>query len=214
MSHPQFHPYEVTWEDLVLRGGIDRCFVEPDRPLEVEVGPGDDDHLLLAAHARPDHNWLGIEYSHKRVRRCVRRLERMRQPPENLRLIWRAAADIVAPFLSPGRVQAFHVLFPDPWPKAHHARFRMLTPAFLADLGTALVPGGHVAIATDDRDYAEEIVGAGAAVPTLHNAAPPPGWRDRPEAARRTVFEDRWRTQGRSVHAIEFTRVNRSVLHP
>ena len=207
MGHQLLRPFEVTWEDLAFGGGIHAQFPNPGLPLDVEIGPGDDDHLITCAQAHPERNWLGIEYSHKRVRRAVRRMEQRRQAPTNLRLVWRAAAEIVGPFLTPARVSTFHILFPDPWPKAHHARYRMLQAPFLADLAQALTPGGRIAIATDDPNYAVEIVEAAAKVRTLRNPAPDPGWREQPDQTRRTVFEARWREMGRRVHAIELLRV-------
>ena len=63
MKTGPFRPFETTWEDWVLGGGLLRAFEDPALPLEVEIGPGDDDFLLEQAEAHPDRNWLGIEYS-------------------------------------------------------------------------------------------------------------------------------------------------------
>lgn len=206
MGHPVLAPYELTWEDLRL-AGLDAAFPPADLPLEVEIGCGDDDFLLRSAEQRPGTRWLGIEYSHKRVRRQIRRVERLHaQPLSNVRFLWRPARDVVRPFLAPGRVHAFHVYFPDPWPKAHHARYRLLEPSFLADLAAALEPAGVVHFATDSRDYAEEVVTALAEVSGLVNTLPAPGWVTTPPAERTTVFEERWRAEGRTIHAMRFNR--------
>ena len=55
----------------MLGGGLLHAFEDPSLPLEVEIGPGDDDFLLEQAAAHPHRNWLGIEYSRKRVRRAT-----------------------------------------------------------------------------------------------------------------------------------------------
>lgn len=203
MGHPLLEPYEITWEMLRLGAGVGSTFVDPALPLEVEIGPGDDDFLLRSAQAHADVNWLGIEYSHKRVRRQVRRLERLH--PEglgNLRLLWRPARDVTRAFLAPGRVRTFHIYFPDPWPKAHHARYRLLEPAFLEDLAAALAPGGRVRIATDAEAYAQEVIASLAEVRGLVSDVPAPGWTTQPPAERTTVFEERWRAEGRTIHAL------------
>ena len=75
MGHPVLAPYELTWEDLRL-AGLDAAFPPADLPLEVEIGCGDDDFLLRSAEQRPGTRWLGIEYSHKRVRRQIRCFDR------------------------------------------------------------------------------------------------------------------------------------------
>jgi tRNA (guanine-N7-)-methyltransferase len=199
-------PLETTWEDWVLGGSVVAAFADPSLPLEVEIGPGDDDFLLEAAVADPRRNWLGIEYSRKRVRRYVRRVESHAGALGNLRLAWRPAADVVGPFLVPGKVHAYHVYFPDPWPKKHHHRYRMLSPEFLEDLRQSLVPGGEVRVCTDHREYAEEMLGAVGAAPGWRTLVPDPGWRPLAPGELGTVFEERWRAEGRTLLRLGFAR--------
>ena len=199
-------PLETTWEDWVLGGGVAAQFDDPSLPLAVEIGPGEDDFLLDQARARPDRNWLGIEYSSKRVARYVRRVRALAPALGNLRIVWRPAEDVVGPFLSPERVAAFHVNFPDPWPKKHHARYRLCRPEFAQAIAEALAPGGTVRFATDDEAYAAEIHAAFRAAPGLSSRVPDPGWAVLPEGARRTVFEDRWREEGRDIRYLEYEK--------
>ncbi len=199
-------PYETTWEDWLLGGGAARQFEDPALPLEIEIGPGDDDFLYECALARPDRNWLGIEYSRKRVRRFVRRIERRGTPLPNLRLIWRPAGDLVGPFLTPGKVHAFHIYFPDPWPKAHHARYRLINPVFVAALRDSLAADGRIDLATDSAEYADEIREAfeiAGGMLLRPDARPGEGGvaGDRP-----TVFEERWRAMGRSIHFLRYEK--------
>lgn len=206
MKSGPFRPLETTWEDWVLGGGLLRAFEDPALPLEVEIGPGDDDFLLEQAEARPDHNWLGIEYSRKRVRRAVRRIERRLGTPGNLRLAWRPAADVVGRFLTPAKVHRVHVYFPDPWPKKHHHRYRLLSPEFLADLRDSLEPGGELRFCTDHLDYAQETLDAFASVGGWENLLPEPGFEILQPTGRLTVFEKRWRDEGRTIHRLLLRR--------
>jgi tRNA (guanine-N7-)-methyltransferase len=199
-------PFETTWEDWVLGGGVRSAFERPDLPLAVEIGPGEDDFLLDQALARPDWNWLGLEYSSKRVHRYVRRARATRSPLGNLRLAWRPAEDVVGPFLTPDVVAAYHVNFPDPWPKKHHARYRLCRPEFAAALAASLVPGGTVRFATDDEAYAAEIHAAFRDVAGLSSRYPEPGFALLPAGARRTVFEERWREAGRDIRYLEYVK--------
>ena len=184
-------PLETTWEDWLLGGGAARAFADPSSPLVVEIGPGEDDFLLEMARAEPATNWLGIEYSHKRVDRYLRRCESMGVGADNLRLIWRPAADLVEPFLSPAKV----------------ARYRLVDPGFARTLAASLVPGGAVVLATDSAAYAAEIHAAFSAAPGMRSVHPDPGWVRVPKGARTTVFEERWRTEGRDIHALRYERV-------
>jgi tRNA (guanine-N7-)-methyltransferase len=47
-----------------------------------------------------------------------------------------------------------HLFFPDPWPKAKHAKRRFLAPATLDLVASRLVPGGQLLVATDHDVYA------------------------------------------------------------
>jgi tRNA (guanine-N7-)-methyltransferase len=200
-------PLETLWEDWLEGRGVAAAFADPRLPLEVEIGPGEDDFLLEAALARPDRNWLGIEYSSKRIARYVRRVLARAGPLPNLRLVWRPAADVIGPFLTPARVAGYHVHFPDPWPKKHHARYRLMGPEFVADLAASLAPGGELEVATDSRDYLEEMLAVLGGEPRLANRLPAPGWRQPPAGDRATVFERRWREEGRQIHALSFLRI-------
>ena len=206
MKTVPLRPLETTWEDWVLGGGIVQAFADPALPLEVEIGPGDDDYLLEQAEAHPDRNWLGIEYSSKRVGRYARRVERRLGTPGNLRLAWRPAADVVHPFLAGSQVSRYHVYFPDPWPKKHHHRYRLLSPAFLGDLRDSLVIGGEVRVCTDHLGYGEETLAAFGDVEGWEIVLPAPGYEILEPGDRLTVFEKRWREAGRTIHRMVFRR--------
>ncbi|HVG93973.1 MAG TPA: hypothetical protein VND21_05965, partial [Planctomycetota bacterium] len=199
-------PYETTWEQWVLGGGPRAQFERPDAPLVVEIGPGEDDFLLDMARERPETNWLGIEYSHKRIERYARRAHAAGVGAGNLRLIWRPASDLVDAFLSPAVVARYHVHFPDPWPKKHHARYRLFAGPFAASLARSLVVGGDVVLATDSPAYAAEIHAGFSGAPGMRSAHPDPGWIVLPAAGRATVFEERWRAMGRAIHYLRYVK--------
>ena len=101
---------------------------------------------------------------------------------------------------------AFHIYFPDPWPKAHHARFRLLAPEFLADLAAALEPDGRLHIATDSLEYAEETRDAARTVPSLQPMGLAIDIETEPPAEKTTVFEERWRSEGREIYGLRYRR--------
>jgi tRNA (guanine-N7-)-methyltransferase len=118
-----------------------------DRPVEVEIGPGRGDVLLAFAAARPDVNFFAIEHVHGAVERLALRLEAA--GATNARVIAGDATCVVRECVPPASVAAYHVYFPDPWPKRRHQRRRVMTPDFADSLRRTLVPGGTVAVATD-----------------------------------------------------------------
>jgi tRNA (guanine-N7-)-methyltransferase len=48
-----------------------------------------------------------------------------------------------------------YILFPDPWPKAHHRKRRLIGPDFIAEAARLMRPGAPLRFATDWADYAD-----------------------------------------------------------
>jgi tRNA (guanine-N7-)-methyltransferase len=69
--------------------------------------------------------------------------------PGNLRL-WTEDARALIRALPARSVERFFLLFPDPWPKARHAKRRFLHPLFLPEIARVVAPGGELRTATDD----------------------------------------------------------------
>ncbi len=94
-----------------------------------------------------------------------------------------------------GSVRAFHVYFPDPWPKKKQRKRRLLDGPGLEILASRLEPGGLLRIATDHAGYAAAIGPALETVPDLErldrgDALPAP-----PE----THYEIKYRSEGRPI---------------
>ena len=123
----------------------------------------------------------------------------------NVRLLQARAEDTVRELLPDASVRTFWVNFPDPWPKLHHRRRRLLGPGFVQELARCLAPGGELQVATDDADYAEQIDAALAGEPLLENALAQPFLRDVPGRAA-TAYEREWRAEGRSLHFWTYRR--------
>lgn len=126
-----------------------------EAPLEVDVGCGDGAYLATIAEQSPERNFLGLERLAGRVRSACNKIAQRQL--ENARVLLIDASYAVE-YLFPARsVAAFHILFPDPWPKRRHQRRRVLDDAFFDALKGALAPGGLVRFATDQRDYFDHV---------------------------------------------------------
>jgi tRNA (guanine-N7-)-methyltransferase len=124
-------------------------------PLEVEIGSGKARFLVTSARACAAHDFLGIERSLSYYRLCRERVERTGLG--NIRVVRADGRMFVETALAPGSVHAFHVYFPDPWPKKKQRKRRLLDGVFLDLLASRLEPGGTVRIATDHPDYGAEL---------------------------------------------------------
>jgi tRNA (guanine-N7-)-methyltransferase len=142
------------------------------QPLEVELGSGDGSFLVEWARRQPERNFLGVERLLGRLRKIERK--GLRAGLTNLRAI-RLEASYVMEYLLPiGSVQAFHVYFPDPWPKRKHRKHRLVNEHFVAVAAKMLAPGGIIFLRTDDADYFVQmtaVFGANAQFSTVETPA-------------------------------------------
>jgi tRNA (guanine-N7-)-methyltransferase len=123
-------------------------------PLEIEIGSGRARFLVAAARANPAHDFLGLERSLSYYRVCRERV--LRCGLDNARVL-RADGRLFAESLGAESVRAFHVYFPDPWPKKKQRKRRLLDAVTLELLASRLVPGGTMRIATDHPGYGRAI---------------------------------------------------------
>jgi tRNA (guanine-N7-)-methyltransferase len=135
-------------------------------PLHVDLGCGDGAFLCALAQRLPEKNFLGIERLLGRVNAAASKAARI----GNVRVL-RVESSYALHYLLPARsVETFYLLFPDPWPKRRHHRRRLVTADFLQSIAETLGPDGKFHIATDQRDYFEQIIALAAANPYLARA--------------------------------------------
>jgi tRNA (guanine-N7-)-methyltransferase len=159
-------------------------------PIEIDLGCGDGAFLAAMAHSHPEHNFLGIERLLGRVRKVCRKVAR--ENLKNARVLRVEVVYAIEHLIPPESVTAFHLLFPDPWPKRRHQRRRAFTPEFLSCIHRALIGGGLFHVATDHPDYFQQIARVTTATDTFIVAAEQ---RDFPP----TTFEQRFLTRGLSI---------------
>ena len=124
-------------------------------PIEIEVGSGKGTFLLNQAKAHPDINYLGMEWANKYYRLCVDRIRRWQM--DNVRVLRADARDFIAGCVRDSTVKAFHIYYPDPWPKKRHHKRRFFAQKNILQVARCLQPGGELRVATDHLEYFEVI---------------------------------------------------------
>lgn len=156
-SKPELKLLHVP-EDWLQR--LDLAGIFPvEQPLEVELGSGDGSFLARHAAAHPERNFIGVERLKGRIYKLDKRGARMGL--ENLRLMRIEIGYFVRYLLPPGSVRAFHIYFPDPWPKKRHHKNRLIQDAFMPHAAAALAPGGVIHLRTDNLEYFEQMLEVG-----------------------------------------------------
>ncbi len=172
------------------------------RPLIVEIGFGMGDSLAAMAQAMPERDFLGVEVHRPGVGKLMGRMDR--DGITNVRIYEGDAAQFLSTYLPDASVSAFHIFFPDPWPKKRHHKRRLIRPGFPEFLHSLLVAGGTVHMVTDWEDYALSMRATFDACPHFRNAHG--GWAPRPDWRPETSFERKGIDAGRDIYELVYHR--------
>jgi tRNA (guanine-N7-)-methyltransferase len=127
-----------------------RSLFGDDRPLHLEIGFGSGEHLAYRADLLPDHGFIGCEPFLNGVVGALQHIRDRHLP--NVRLHMGDALDVLAR-LPDASLRFVYLLHPDPWPKARHAKRRMVNHGPLDLIAAKLQPGGEFRLGTDDPTY-------------------------------------------------------------
>jgi len=119
-------------------------------PLHLEIGFGAGEHLAGQALAHPDHGFIGCEPFLNGMVGALNHIDS--QGLTNIRLHMGDALDVLAR-LPDASLERVYLLHPDPWPKARHAKRRMMNPGPLDLIAAKLKPGGEFRFGTDHPIY-------------------------------------------------------------
>jgi tRNA (guanine-N7-)-methyltransferase len=175
-----------------------------DRPLRIEIGVGNSSFLIQVALRDPGFNYLGFEYSPKRVRKVLKKVEA--SGARCIRILRLNAVRVLAELVAPGSVDRFFVNFPDPWPKRKHAKHRLIQPLTVGLLSRLLRPGGGISLRTDAPAYAAQMVAVLEGVPELVNLAGAGQFAGVPRDEIHTPYELKYRAEGRAIHYLEYRK--------
>ncbi len=174
------------------------AFAPRPHELWLEVGFGGGEHALAQAAAHPAVGVIACEVFVNGLCSLLSRLvpeggEADAPLPGNLR-IWDDDARTLIRALPEACLDRLFLLFPDPWPKARHAKRRFVHPALLPALARVLKPGAEWRIASDDPTYQTWVAEVLAAQDVFQ--VPPPA-ATRPAGWPPTRYETKALTAGR-----------------
>ena len=200
----QENAYKSSWSTfgIELNGQIDPAALFPESQAQImEIGTGMGEGTALIAQTFPEIGFIGVEVHKPGVGALLGHIERLGL--KNLRLMSEDAHIILRQYFADKSFDAFHLYFPDPWPKRRHFKRRIVQPEFLELIHAKLKDGGYIHIATDWVPYAEWIEEIFAASPLFDG-----GKIERPEWRPLTKFEGQGIRKGHVVTDLKYFKKN------
>ena len=157
-------------------------FAITPREIWLEVGFGGGEHAYEHATKNPDVGYIAAEVFETGICSLLSRIApdsvENPEPLPNLRLFTDDARPLLRG-MADGYLSKLFLMFPDPWPKARHAKRRFVHPEQVKEAARVLRQGGEWRIASDDPTYQEwtdEVLAAQDVFTVTRATARPVGW--------------------------------------
>lgn len=181
-------------------------FSQPVKSIRLEIGFGGGEHLARMAADNPDIGFIGAEVFLNGVASLLRHVHELGL--KNVR-VFNQDVRFLLPHLPDGCFERISLLFPDPWPKARHAKRRFVGPENLKEMQRLIPPGGEFRVASDHPVYIDWALLHLVAHPAFAwTAKGPEDWRTRPADSTPTRYEEKAKKQGRTPVFMNFRRVS------
>ena len=180
------------------------------RALHFEIGFGGGEHLAARADMLPDHGFIGAEPFLNGVAQALMHVDGdggTHAPLGNVRIHHGDALEVLRR-IPDGTLSFLYLLHPDPWPKARHAKRRMINDGPLDLIAAKLKPGGELRLATDHPVYLEWAL----MVMQRHTdrfewqVDGPADWQEYPSGWPETRYAAKARREGRTPHQFRYRR--------
>ena len=138
---------------------VEALFNAPEQPLHLDIGCARGRFLLELAQQQSGVNHLGVEIRRALVQAAE--TDRQAMALQNLHYLFCNANVSLETWLTQlpsGLLDLVSIQFPDPWFKKKHHKRRVLQPALLLALVSALAPGKRLFIQSDVLEVIEPMV--------------------------------------------------------
>lgn len=173
----------------------------------LEIGFGGGEHLAAQAEANPEVAFIGCEPFINGIASLLSEVER--RGLKNVRL-WDDDAREILSRLPDASLSRIFLLFPDPWPKARHAKRRFVSPANLEQVARVLGDGAEFRLASDHPVYQSWALRQLCRRRDFRwTAECREDWLKRPGDWPATRYEQKALKEGRTPHYFRFVRKSR-----
>lgn len=179
---------------------------ENDFPLKLEIGFGTGNFIIEMAVREPNSNFVGLDFYHRGIRKVITRINKLQL--ENIRIVYGDAREKIPQIFEDNQLNEIFINFPDPWPKKRHIKRRLIKPQFIKSLSQKLENQGRIRVATDSKNYAEEILLNFQSEPSLLNQNGKLGYLDIREDTPKTKYEKNFLSLGDKIYYMDFKKID------
>ena len=195
---PAFYQHHDKWSFPAWQ---DEKIFGREAPVRIEYCSGNGEWIIQKAKMHPECNSVAVEKKFHRVKKIW--AKRKNQSIDNLFIVCGEASAFTEHYVPNASVEKFYINFPDPWPKARHAKHRLIQENFLSHIARACQQGTRLTIATDHSEYVERIALVVSHHPLWTSVFPAPYFTTQWDGYGDSFFDRLWRKLGRSVHDMQ-----------
>lgn len=127
-----------------------RMNLNPNSPLDVEIGTGNGTHFAWYAKQNPTYGLVGLELKYKPLIQSIRRAV---QDGTKNAMICRYHAFNIDELFGDGEINKLMIYFPDPWTSPNKPKNRVVNRNNLEIFHRLQQPGSIIDFKTDSREY-------------------------------------------------------------
>lgn len=196
---PEFYPHQrdegsALWQSWMRNSRFATFYLE--------ICSGNGAWIYEKAKANPHICWIAVEKRRDRAEKIWRKAEKLEA--QNCYVVCGDAKDFLH-FYAPARFfSQIFINFPDPWPKARHAKHRLIQPLFIENLAKASHLGGRFLFVSDDFPYIKEMIAQFSQYSHLWTfLEPDPHYKLDEKDHGSSFFDTLWRSKGRQIYFVE-----------
>jgi tRNA (guanine-N7-)-methyltransferase len=127
-----------------------RLPLDPEKPIDVEIGCGVGFHPLRYARRNPERQLVAFEKTREKFAKFLGRLQN-HEPLPNLIPVHGDAIAWITHGFAPESVDRYFLLYPNPYPKESQRNLRFHAMPFFSYLRATLKRGGTITMATNEE---------------------------------------------------------------
>ena len=176
---------------------------DKDQPIELEIGSGKGGFMIEYGKKKPEINLLGSEWDPKWAMYSGQRINK-----NNLNNVSMLRGDVfyfLRDYVPSKSISAYHMYFPDPWPKKRHHKNRLIRPDFLNEVKRCAKHASTPFFwGTDHAEYNEIAMEYFEATSFIRVKNP----KAAPTEGIMTNFEKKYVEEGRPIYRVELEILN------